>query len=713
MISDQEPTKQNLYTEGTTSEILSALPTLFPSAACPSLLDSKICVIGGSIGGLCVAASLIQSGFSKENVTVLEKSLQAQPGAGIGLDDASLAILKGLGLPLLCHNNDDDDERKAKKNNGSETATRPVAPVAVQRMRYIEDRLANGQVLTRQPYPYLAVRYAELVRGLENLPALADGVLVRGQKAVRIEQLQLEESSSSEQPNHKQRSCRVHFEDSTVAPIDCDLVICADGSRSVFRSLVRGGTGTDGQDGGDDDDDDDLRFAGYTAWRGTIHESKLPKLVLESLKREFSHYSNCLYFVHEMNMDASEYEAGNKNKNGRARQSAVLYDIGDGLVNWLVYDPVDQPKAPPGRTTTTATPQDIELLHKEAKTRWGEGLGGVIECTLDPYQNDIYDIRFPLTSFVNQPENNVCVLGDAAHPITPHFAKGSNLAIHDALVLAKCARNALTIPEWMAEYSDTRVNECRRTVLLSRHLGRVRNGMPLLVESNSNGNQLTRVLEQTSNIISPLPTSGQVLEAQILEAGIPTSALPLGRDFMPAWDFLQRQLPLHQRGIFLRDDIHVAPPLSLVAANHISRGTSNVERLVHFYQKILGFCLLDDRPDFGFGGAWLQLPGGMPFHIIESDAQKPKPASSSCSNINIIMAGNADDGIIMPPERYIRRSEHIAFTVNDIDQAKEQLKAHSIPFAVNYVPGTNITQLFLYDPDGNGVEIGDFNNVEK
>ena len=222
-----------------------------------------------------------------------------------------------------------------------------------------------------------------------------------------------------------------------------------------------------------------------------------------------------------------------------------------------------------------------------------------------------------------------------------------------------------------------------------------------------------RVLEQTSNIISPLPTSGQALDAQILEAGIPTSALPLGSYFMPAWDFLQRELPLHQRGIFLRDDIHAAPPLKLVAANHISRGTSNVSRLVYFYHKILGMCLMDDRPDFGFGGAWLQLPGGMPFHIIESDTQKPKPVSSSSgSNINV-MAGNADDGIIMPPERYIRRSEHIAFTVNDIEQAKEQLKAHSIPFAVNYVPGTNITQVFLYDPDGNGVEIGNFDIDEK
>jgi hypothetical protein len=114
----------------------------------------------------------------------------------------------------------------------------------------------------------------------------------------------------------------VHFEDSSVEPIDFDLVICADGSRSIFRSLVH--SRADDRDNGGNDD---LHFAGGVAWRGIIHESRLPPSVMESLKMEFPHCSNCLNFT--QGMDASEAA----NENGCARQSAVLHDIGDGLVS--------------------------------------------------------------------------------------------------------------------------------------------------------------------------------------------------------------------------------------------------------------------------------------------------------------------------------------------------------------------------------------------
>ena len=132
-------------------------------------------------------------------------------------------------------------------------------------------------------------------------------------------------------------------------------------------------------------------------------------------------------------------------------------------------------------------------------------------------------------------------------------------------------------------------------------------------------------------------------------------------------------------------------PLQLMAVNHISRETQDVNGLVRFYTNVLGLQKMD-RPNFGFGGFWLQLPGGVALHIIERDPEKPTPQQQG--------------GV--PPERFIRRSEHVALTVSDIEQAKETLKEHGIVFAVNTVPGTEIEQLFFYDPDGNGVEIGNF-----
>ena len=64
-------------------------------------------------------------------------------------------------------------------------------------------------------------------------------------------------------------------------------------------------------------------------------------------------------------------------------------------------------------------------------------------------------------------------------------------------------------------------------------------------------------------------------------------------------------------------------------------------------------------------------------------------------------------------ERFIRRSKHLAFTVSNIDTAMNALDAHGIRFEMNEVISTtrlrkDVTQLFLYDPDGNGIELGNF-----
>eukprot|EP00442_Polarella_glacialis_P048911 CAMPEP_0115155246 /NCGR_PEP_ID=MMETSP0227-20121206/67783_1 /TAXON_ID=89957 /ORGANISM="Polarella glacialis, Strain CCMP 1383" /LENGTH=168 /DNA_ID=CAMNT_0002566291 /DNA_START=45 /DNA_END=551 /DNA_ORIENTATION=+ len=123
-------------------------------------------------------------------------------------------------------------------------------------------------------------------------------------------------------------------------------------------------------------------------------------------------------------------------------------------------------------------------------------------------------------------------------------------------------------------------------------------------------------------------------------------------------------------------------PLSITGVNHISRETCDVERLASFYREVLGLAQIP-RPDFGFGGAWFQL------ETLQDAA-------------DLLGAG------CRAPERFIRRGHHLALTVQDIEAAKQGLTAHGIGYAVNVVPGTQVVQLFVYDPDGNGIEIGNF-----
>jgi len=147
-------------------------------------------------------------------------------------------------------------------------------------------------------------------------------------------------------------------------------------------------------------------------------------------------------------------------------------------------------------------------------------------------------------------------------------------------------------------------------------------------------------------------------------------------------------------------------PLSITGVNHISRETCDVERLASFYREVLGLAQIP-RPDFGFGGAWFQLPGGgksTTLHIIQRDPQKPSaaPGETLQDAADLLGAG------CRAPERFIRRGHHLALTVQDIEAAKRGLTAHGIGYAVNAVPGTQVVQLFVYDPDGNGIEIGNF-----
>ena len=629
--------------EGTTDSILEAIPPLKISKAnhqhAADLVhnNTRVVIIGGSIGGMATAACLAAAGFT--DITVLEKAAEHRHGAGIGLDDASVAILKGLGIAL---------GSSSSNNNNHQN----IVDITVQKMRYTEERNGNARLL-RQPYPYSAVLYSELGKGLEKAAATstsksANSVTIqRGCKALKVES----ENGIS----------KVYVE-GREQPLECDLVVAADGPRSRFRSHFYETPS---------DADDDLRFAGYTAWRGTIPEKDLPPSVVQQLRSEYPHFSNCLYFIW-----------------GPPGKSAVLYDIGNGLVNWLLYETCDNPKAPPGRTTTTATSYDVQELKQQAKAQWGPGLGGVIEYTPEPFQNDIYDIRNPLKTLQGINNQRLCAVGDCAHPITPHCAKGSNLAIHDAYILAQSAQHATAVEDMLQEYSRRRIQDTRTTVLLSRHLGRIRKGMPLMTPS---GQPLSNnVLLHTER-----PQNAESFRSQVYRGGLATATIPLGGDcdksFEPIWKFLEDHIPTEKRGFCLDRS---PPPLQITDVNHISRETEHVDRLVQFYTKVLGLPMLP-RPDFGFGGAWLALPGGKQLHIIECDPEKPA-------------ANTSTPAAVLPPERFIRRGHHMALTVPDIERAKATLTAHKISFAINKVPGTAIEQLFVYDPDGNGIEIGNF-----
>jgi len=108
------------------------------------------------------------------------------------------------------------------------------------------------------------------------------------------------------------------------------------------------------------------------------------------------------------------------------------------------------------------------------------------------------------------------------------------------------------------------------------------------------------------------------------------------------------------------------------AVHHVSINVDDVDAALAFYVGTLGLTRRTDRPDFGFGGAWLDA-GGQQVHLIEA----PVPA---------------DQG------------QHFALLVADLDATVQELRAGGIKVSDPVPVGTSL-QSFLRDPAGNRLEL--------
>jgi catechol 2,3-dioxygenase-like lactoylglutathione lyase family enzyme len=106
--------------------------------------------------------------------------------------------------------------------------------------------------------------------------------------------------------------------------------------------------------------------------------------------------------------------------------------------------------------------------------------------------------------------------------------------------------------------------------------------------------------------------------------------------------------------------------------HHVSINVDDVEAALGFYVDVLGLAARTDRPDFGFGGAWLDA-GGQQVHLIEA---QPPPGLG----------------------------QHFALQVDDLDEAVAELRGRDVDVSDPSPVGSG-RQSFLTDPAGNVVEL--------
>ncbi|CAN6439744.1 unnamed protein product [Victoria cruziana] len=130
-----------------------------------------------------------------------------------------------------------------------------------------------------------------------------------------------------------------------------------------------------------------------------------------------------------------------------------------------------------------------------------------------------------------------------------------------------------------------------------------------------------------------------------------------------------------------------------VHLHHIAKQTNDVGRLAQFYQEILGFERTEN-PDLGFEVVWLKLPPSFSLHIIKKSPESRLPESPWSSS----------EAIKDP--RHLPRGHHISFAVSNYDSFVQGLKEKGIQVHEGMLPDGRTKQVFFFDPDGNGLEVG-------
>ena len=128
--------------------------------------------------------------------------------------------------------------------------------------------------------------------------------------------------------------------------------------------------------------------------------------------------------------------------------------------------------------------------------------------------------------------------------------------------------------------------------------------------------------------------------------------------------------------------------MPLGTLQHYTIEPSDLERTKNFYCDVLGLEN-GDRPPLDFPGYWLYSGGVATVHLL--GPRKPREG--------IVARGTKkkfkDTG----------RFDHIAFAATDIAGVRKKLKARKVKFREQVIPRTGGQQIFLYDPDGVGVEL--------
>ncbi|WP_134678991.1 FAD-dependent monooxygenase [Paracoccus ravus] len=329
----------------------------------PGLVPYHVTIVGAGIAGLTAACALAQRGA---RVRVLERAgALREVGAGIQVSPNAVRVLAALGLW----------SRFEAISLGSEQ---------------VQMRNAQGDLVARLDL----ARY----RPKDHFR------LVHRARLVEMLETAAHEAGVEIQLGHEIRDL----------PQDCDLVIGADGVKSVLRPLCNGFEAP--------------FFTGQTAWRTLIPETGTPEPVAQVFMGPGRHI--------------------------------VSYPLPNGLRNIVAV--MERPDWQEEGWSHPGDPDDLRAAFAGFRGPVPGWLAEVSEVRLwGLFRHEV------ATNWYRLPENGgpaLVLIGDAAHPTLPFMAQGAVMAIEDAWLLAACLGSGRELVAALDHFKTLRLPRCQRIV---------------------------------------------------------------------------------------------------------------------------------------------------------------------------------------------------------------------------------------------------------
>jgi len=120
--------------------------------------------------------------------------------------------------------------------------------------------------------------------------------------------------------------------------------------------------------------------------------------------------------------------------------------------------------------------------------------------------------------------------------------------------------------------------------------------------------------------------------------------------------------------------------MSVGVLDHFNIRTRNFADTVQFYEDILGLEK-GARPDFAFPGAWMYSEGKAVVHLVDiSKTEEPQ---------------KPDSGVV----------HHVAFISRGFAEMQKRLEGKGFKYDSRQVPGGDLWQIFVDDPNGVMIEL--------